>query len=91
MKPTLEKYSLYPTTYYYWKRKYFVSGEQGLDHGNSKEAAGRIKELEKVLKHYKEMVAEKELVSRLRLSMTIKERAFTKKYKPKVIRIYCTI
>ena len=29
LKPTLEKYSLYPTTYYYWKRKYFVSGEQG--------------------------------------------------------------
>jgi putative transposase len=26
LKPTLEKYNLYPTTYYYWKRKYFVSG-----------------------------------------------------------------
>jgi putative transposase len=66
LKPTLEKYNLYPTTYYYWKRKYFVSGETGLDHGNSKVAAGRIKELEKELKHYKEMVAEKELVIRLK-------------------------
>ncbi len=45
LKLTLEKYNLYPTTYYYWKRKNFVSGEGGLEHGNSKEAAGRVKEL----------------------------------------------
>jgi hypothetical protein len=37
-----------------------------LDHGNSKETAGCVKELEKELKHYKEMVAEKELVIRLK-------------------------
>ena len=66
LRPTLEKYNLYPTTYYYWKRKYFVSGEDGLDHGNTKEAAGRVKELEKELKLYKEIVAEKELVIRLK-------------------------
>jgi hypothetical protein len=66
LKLTLEKYILHPRTYYYLKRKYFVSGEGALDYDNSKEAVGRVKELEKELKHYKEMVAEKELVIRFR-------------------------
>lgn len=66
MKPTLEKYNVYPTTYYYWKRKYFISGDSGLDHGNSKQDSHRVKELEKELRLYKEMVAEKDLLLRLK-------------------------
>ncbi|MGL4363542.1 MAG: transposase [Cellulosilyticaceae bacterium] len=66
LKVTLEKYNLYPATFYYWKQKYFISGESGLTHGNSKEVSGRVKELEKELKQYKEILAEKELIIRLK-------------------------
>lgn len=79
MKPTLEKYGIYPTTYYYWKRKYFVSGESGLSHGNNKASAGRIKELEKELRVYKEMLAERELEIRLKDELLKKKYPQTKK------------
>ncbi|GLR16002.1 helix-turn-helix domain-containing protein [Portibacter lacus] len=32
VKVTLEKYALYPGTFYYWRKKLIVYGEEGLEH-----------------------------------------------------------
>ena len=66
VKITLEKYDLYPATYYYWKKKYVISGASGLDHGNGKASLARIKKLEKENEALKILLGEKELESKLK-------------------------
>lgn len=66
VKATLEKHSLYPATFYYWKKKFDDLGEKGMDHGYSKEKAARIKELEKENVALRAIVADKELESKLK-------------------------
>ena len=66
VKKTLEKYDLYPGTYYYWKRKYIVYGEDGLDHKKLKNAEKVISELEKENERLKLLLADKELESALK-------------------------
>ncbi len=66
VKVTLEKYDLYPATYYYWKKKFEAMGSEGMDHGMTKERLRRIKQLEKEVAMLKEIVAEKELESKLK-------------------------
>ena len=66
VKVTLAKYGLYPGTYYYWKKKFESMGSSGMDHGMTKERLKRIKELEKEVSLLKEIVAEKELESKLK-------------------------
>jgi len=66
VKVTLSKYDVYPATYYYWKKKFSVYGEEGLSHGNLKSQSQRIKQLEKENAALKELVAEKELASKLK-------------------------
>ena len=66
VKVTLEKYDLYPATFYYWKKKYETMGAEGMDHGMTKERLRRIKQLEKEVAMLKEIVAEKELESKLK-------------------------
>jgi putative transposase len=66
VKKTLEKYDLYPGTYYYWKRKYTVYGEDGLDHRKLKDAEKVISELEKENERLKLLLADKELESALK-------------------------
>ena len=34
---TLNKYGIYPATFYYWKRKVSEAGNEGLKHGMTKE------------------------------------------------------
>ena len=63
VKLTLEKYSLYPATFYYWKKKL---DEMGLTHGLTKERLAIIKKLEKENQALKEIIAEKELESKLK-------------------------
>ncbi|MDA7502174.1 transposase [Chitinophagales bacterium] len=63
---TLEKYKLYPGTYYYWKKKFTAMGAEGMDHGMTKARLKRIRELEKEVSLLKEIVAEKELESKLK-------------------------
>jgi len=63
---TLEKYGLYPGTYYYWKKKLIVYGESGLDHKRIKDANAEIKALEKENEALKILLAEKELESKLK-------------------------
>ena len=46
VKVTLAKYGLYPATYYYWKKKHLVYGEEGLSHRSTKHLESDIKRLE---------------------------------------------
>jgi putative transposase len=66
VKVTLEKYDVYPATYYYWKKQYLSDGSDGLDHSVAKANRSRIRVLEKELQHYKLMLAEEQLRSRLK-------------------------
>lgn len=47
VKVILEKYDLYPATYYSWKSKMEEMGEIGLQHGMTPKHLKRIRELEK--------------------------------------------
>jgi len=66
VKVTLEKYDLYPATFYYWKKKYESMGPEGMDHGMTRERLIRIKQLEKENEALKQIIAEKELESKLK-------------------------
>ena len=66
VKKTLAKYDLYPGTYYYWKRKFTVYGEDGLEHKKLKDAKKVISELEKENERLKLLLADKELESALK-------------------------
>ncbi len=66
VKVTLEKHGLYPATYYTWKKKYEDMGEKGLQHGMTKAHLKEIRRLEKENNALKQIVAEKELESKLK-------------------------
>ncbi len=70
---TLEKYGLYPATYYYWKKKYESMGKDGLSHGMTKERLAEIRKLEKENEMLKKLLAEKELEGRLKDEMLKKK------------------
>lgn len=78
---TLEKYGIYRATYYTWKRRYDQMGEEGLTRSMTKERLKRIGELEQENELLKQLLAEKELESKL------KDELLKKKY-PKVRRKY---
>lgn len=73
VKITLEKYALYPGTYYYWKKKLLVYGEEGLDHKRIKDAQKVISTLEKENEQLKLLLAEKELEAKLKDEMLKKK------------------
>lgn len=66
VKRTLDKYALYPGTYYYWKKKLTVYGEAGLEHKKSVADQQLIKILERENEALKILLAEKELESKLK-------------------------
>ena len=66
VKLTLEKYDLYPATYYYWKKKLEETGEEGLDHVMSKATRLELKKLKEENQALKILLAEKELESKLK-------------------------
>jgi putative transposase len=66
VKVTLAKYNLYPATFYYWRKKLTVYGEEGLSHQVVKNHESLIKRLEKENEALKLLLAEKELESRLK-------------------------
>lgn len=66
VKSTLNKYDLLPGTFYYWRRKYTVYGEEGLVHKRSKDQTILIKTLEKENETLKILLAERELESKLK-------------------------
>ena len=71
---TLEKYGIYPATYYSWRMKYETMGEEGFRHGMTPEHLKEIRRLEKENELLKKLLAEKELEGR------IKDEALKKKY-----------
>jgi putative transposase len=73
VKTTLQKYDLYPATYYYWKKKLLVYGEEGLTHRTLKDREASIKKLEKENEQLKILLAEKELESKLKDEMLKKK------------------
>lgn len=81
VRVTLEKHGVYPATYYSWKKKFEQMGEEGFAHGMTKERLAKIKELEQEVDLLKQLLAEKELESKL------KDELLKKKY-PKVQKKY---
>ena len=75
VKNTLLKFNLYPATYYYWKKKYRELGKEGLTHGVNKARLKELKQLRKENEMLKQIIAEKELESKL------KDELLKKKYR----------
>lgn len=63
---TLEKYGVYPATFYGWKRKLDEMGPEGLRHGMTPEQLKEIRRLEKENERLKQLVAEQQLESKLK-------------------------
>jgi putative transposase len=66
VKATLEKYALYPATFYYWKNKFDEPGADGLHHSSAKEKLKKLKELEKENRKLKELLTQEKLESALK-------------------------
>ena len=73
VKITLAKYDLYPATYYYWKKKLLVYGEEGLNHSTIKDQERKIRQLEKENESLKILLGEKELEGKLKDEMLKKK------------------
>lgn len=76
---TLKKHGIFPATYYSWKKKLATMGEEGLNHGMTKSHLKRIRKLEKENRLLKEIVAEKELESKLKDELLKKKYALRKR------------
>jgi len=74
VKTTLDKYGVYPATYYEWKRKLEAMGEKGLEWGMTPERLKEVRRLEKKNQQLKQLVAEQQLES------TLKDELLKKKY-----------
>ena len=78
---TLSKHGIYPATFYNWKKKFEQMGSDGLTHSMTKERLAKIKEQEQEICLLKQLLAEKEIESKL------KDELLKKKY-PKVRKKY---
>ena len=76
---TLEKFGIYPATYYSWRKKYETMGEAGFQHGMTPPQLKKIRRLEKENKTLKELLAEKELEGRLKDESLKKKYAWARK------------
>ena len=76
---TLDKYGLYPATYYSWKKKYETMGESGFRHGMTPEHLKEIRRLEKENDLLKKILAEKEVESRLKDELLKKKYPWARK------------
>ena len=81
VKITLEKHGIYPSTFYSWRKKYATMGESGFRHGMTVEHLKEIKRLEKENSLLKEIIAEKELESKLKDELLKKKFALSRKKK----------
>lgn len=66
VQPTLDKYGIYPATYYSWKKKFETMGETGFRHGMTPGHLKEIRRLEKENGLLKKLLAEKEIESHLK-------------------------
>ena len=69
---TLEKYGVYPATYYSWKKQLEEVEEKDFGKKIKKEQTKELKRLEEENRKLKELVAEKELVIRMLNDLTKK-------------------
>lgn len=76
---TLEKYGVYPASFYLWKKKLDQMGEEGLQHGMTKQHLKRIRQLEKENSLLKQLLAEKELEGKLKSELLKKQYALEKR------------
>jgi putative transposase len=81
VKLTLEKYSVFPASYYAWKKKMETMGEEGFSYGMTPGQLKRIRELEKENKLLKEIVIQKELEGKLKDELLKKKLALERKKK----------
>ncbi len=81
VKDTLEKYSVFPASYYSWKKKFESMGAEGLSHGLTPGQLKRIRELEKENKLLKELIIEKELEGKLKDDLLKKKLELERKKK----------
>ncbi|MEG4230485.1 transposase [Microcoleus sp. N9_B1] len=79
VKQTLEKHSVFPASYYAWKKKMETMGEEGFAHGMTPDQLKRIRELEKENKLLKEILIQKELEGKLKDELLKKKLALEKK------------
>ena len=61
VKKTMDRYGLYPATFYYWKKRY---GNTNADGGKHVASASTVRKLEKENAVLKQLLAEKELESK---------------------------
>lgn len=80
LKPTLLKYDLFPATYYYWKRKYEVYGEEGMSHKSTKDLAKNMVHLESEINRLKLLLADRDL------EIDLKDKLLKKMYPDKTKR-----
>lgn len=81
VRETLEKYAIYPATFYSWKKKFEQMGDDGFTQGMTKQRLSKIKELEQEVDLLKQLLAEQTMAGKL------KDDLLKKKY-PKVKRKY---
>jgi len=79
VKATLDKYGVYPASYYYWKRKLDVMGEKGLEWGMTPEHLKEIRRLEKENHRLKQLVADQQLESLLKDELLKKKYPWARK------------
>lgn len=79
VKATLEKHGVFPATFYSWKKKYEQMGEAGFVHGITPAQLKEIRRLEKENALLKEIIAEKELESKLKDELLKKKYPLTKR------------
>lgn len=80
VKLTLEQYGVYPATFYSWRRKYEQMGEEGFNHhGITPAQLKEIRRLEKENEMLKQIIAEKELESKLKDDLLKKKYPLTKR------------
>lgn len=56
VKLTLEKYSVFPASYYAWKKKMETMGEDGFSHGMTPDQLRRIREPRRKISYLKRLL-----------------------------------
>lgn len=76
---TLEKHGLYSATFYNWKNKFDDMGSDGLKHGMTTERLKEIRRLEQENELLKQLLAEKEMESKLKDELLKKKYPWARK------------
>lgn len=79
IRNTCDKYGIYATTYYSWKKKFEQMGEQGFSHGMTKERLQKIKELEQENELLKQLLAEERMAGKLKDDLLKKKYPWARK------------